>query len=907
MVMKNKIVLIGCLLILCASNLMGQITIGKSEMSFEDFTKELEINHNIHVFYNPAWTKNIYLKKAYADENVNSILKEILSPHKINFLVNGNSIILTGNIDLDMGFDQKKSNLITENIEQEVASNSTKDLESLKEQEYIIHNIGNSIGQKQVKLRGFVKYKKSSTPLQGVEIFLPDIKKGVTSGKTGYYEIKLPPGRHNIIYKFIGLRETTRKINIRGDGRLDVEMIEESTELREVQVIAKDDQVKRTSMGVNVVNIEDINNLPSALGEPDIIKSTTMLAGVESAGEGSVGFNVRGGSADQNLILIDNAPIYYPAHFFGFFAAFNSDMIEEANLYKASIPNHFGGRISSVYELKTQKNLSDKFSGKLGISPITSKLYIETPIVKNKLSFQSSFRFTYSNWILDLIDSEELNNSKANFHDLHGKLSYKPNSKNQIDFSYYYSNDDFQLHSDSTYNFKNLIGSINWKHRINEKNKILSNAYYSNYSYVLESDEIPESSFALKHEVIEMGIKSQLVNEKENNSVLNFGYEAKHYQIKPGDLSKLSELSSYKNQYFNSEKGIELALFTGFKFNPLPKLSAEIGIRYSMFGNLGDSYEMKYVNDDPSTAEVRDSIERSGLYNNYHGPEFRVNFSYDLSTSSAIKLSYNRSRQNVHLLTNSMAISPTDTWRLTNKYLKPQVGDQYSLGYYKNIGNKAYEVSLETYYKEIENAKDYKDGAQLFLKQNIESEVINVDGKNYGLEFSLTKKSGRINGTMSYSYSRSYFKTKDKTGSFSIKNGEYYRAPFDKPHNIKAAINFKISRRLIFSTNTVFNTGRPATFPIGHYTIQDIPISYYSQRNEYRIPNYFRTDLSLRVIGNLKKDKLFHSNFTFGIYNVTGRKNAYSVYFRSDLSGSLGYKLSIFGQAIPMVSYNIEF
>lgn len=892
---------------LCAIGQKQKITIEQKVLKFEQFTQILQSEHQISVFYMDKWVEDIVIDKTFKDKSLEEIFQEILSPYSINFIVRDNTVILTKSIELSNEFGLQTNK---KDIAEQLAPNKEKTSNGSnfhKEQEYIIHNIGTSAGQKNVTLYGYVNHLESELPLSGVEVFLPNLKKGVTTSKTGYYEISIKPGHYTVIFKHLGLRETSRKMNLRGHGQLDVKMLNEVREIREVNITAAQNRIKSVSMGVEKIEMEDIKNLPSALGEPDIIKSATMLAGVESAGEGTIGFNVRGGSADQNLILIDNAPIYYPAHFFGFFAAFNNDMIENAQLYKASIPSEFGGRISSVYDIHTKTKISPKFNGKVGISPITTKTYFELPLIKDKLSFSNSFRFTYSDWILNLIDSEELNNSKAGFQDLHGKLLYKPDRNNKISLSYYYSNDDFQLHSDSTYNFKNLIGSVNWQHRFSDNKKIISNAYMSNYSYELETDEIALNAFTLKHKVSEIGGKSQLIIESDLISKINIGTEAKKYNIDPGKLTKSSDKSIIENFELDSEKGVELALFGGLKFRPLSRLTTEIGLRYSLFGNLGDRMQSIYQNNKPETKNVIDSVATIGLNNIYHGPEYRINLSYELSGNSSLKMSYNRSRQNIHLLTNTTAISPVDTWRLTSKYLKPQIGDQYSVGFYKQLFNNKVEFSLETYYKKIKDAKDYKDAAQLYLKRNIETEVINVDGKSYGLEFMARKKTGRFNGIISYSYSRSFFKTDNKKGPFSINDGEYYRAPFDKPHNLKTMFTYKLSRRLILSSNSVFNMGKPATYPIAQYHLQGTPISYYSKRNAYRIPNYFRTDLSLQVIGNLKKDKTFHSSVTLGIYNLTGRKNTYSVYFRSTNNGNLGYKLSIFGQAIPMISYNLEF
>lgn len=906
--MKRKILLLIGLLVLIHGSINAQqyFSLGKDGMSFIEFSTELKNKYNIQCFYKIDWVNDIYLTKTYKDEKLENILEDILYDKKLKFIIRQNIIVITNKLDFNSTFSAyeiKKDNIeLSEN-----SPESNSDLSKLQEQEYRIHYIGSSIGKKKVKLFGYISHHESLTPLNSVEIYLPNIAQGVTSDSKGYYEFELPPGRYNLQFKYMGLKSTTRKVNLRGTGRLDVQMTNEIRQIKEVRVTAKNDKVARSSMGIEHIKMEEVHSLPTALGEPDIIKSTTMLPGVESAGEGAIGFSVRGGSADQNLILIDNAPIYYPAHFFGFFSPFNSDIINEASLYKASIPVKFGGRISSTYDIHAHDNINNKIKTKLGVSPVTSKVYSSIPIVEDKLSIVNSFRFTYSDWVMERINSKELINSKADFYDIHGKVLYKPNQNNQLSLSYYNSNDEFQLHSDTIYNFKNFIGSINWRHRFSEKLKVLQTAYTTHFSYDMSSDEVTTNAFNLTHKVKETGFKSSWNYEKNLNTSFDFGGDVKYYNIEPGKMTAASESSYIKTKEIGKEKAIEGALFLGSTFDLTSSITVEGGIRYSLFGNVGSKNELIYENNVIGELNIIDTINSSGIYNISHGPEVRLGLSYRLSSQSSVKVSYNRNRQYIHLLSNTTAISPTDTWKLSDKYMKAQIGDQLSLGFYKNFKNSASEFSVEAYYKKIKNVKDYKDGAELYLNEFAEMEVINARGKNYGIEFLYRKNIGRFKAMLSYSYSRSYLKSADKTGEFAINDGEYYRAPFDKPHNIKSFLSLKLSRRFILSTNLTYQTGRPATYPIAKYYIQGIPVMHYSERNSYRLPDYFRADFSLLMQGNLKKKKAFHSSLIFGVYNVTGRKNAHSVYFRSAHNNVTGYKLSIFGQAVPTITYNIEF
>jgi hypothetical protein len=905
--MKQTLLLLFSLFILFPSFSMGEeeISIGRKGMTFIEFATELREKHQINLFFERSWLENVTLKKTYTNEKISAILTDILSASQLQFIQRGNSIIITQYEDVSHNFSLNEKSESTKTTD---FSEKKLNFSAMQEQEYKIHEIGTALGKQKVKLFGRVSHFESSQALKGVEIYLPNLTQGVTSNKDGYFELELPPGFYTLNFKYLGLKSTSRKVNLRGDGRLNVQLMSDIQTINEVQVLAKNDKVNRTSMGLEHIQVKDIEALPSALGEPDIIKGITLLPGVESAGEGSVGFNVRGGTSDQNLILIDNAPIYYPAHFFGFFSAFNNDMIQEASLYKSSIPVQFGGRISSTYDIQSKNSIAKKVEGKIGISPITTKAYLNLPLLKNKLSIVNSFRFTYSDWVVDQINSSELSNSKANFSDLHGKILYKANSKDQLELSYYKSKDEFQLHSDTLYQFNNFVSSLNWRHRFSDSLKMNNSAYFTSFSYDISSSEIESNAFQLQHQVNEAGLKSQLNFEKDLYTSVDMGAELKYYNISPGDLQPNSANSVVGSNNIPQENALESALFLGAKHDINSHISAEAGIRYSFYANIGEKTELEYLDNITSLYNITDTTQTSsGLNNIYHGPEYRLSLSYSLNHNSSIKASYNRNRQYIHLLSNTTSISPTDTWKLTDRYLKPQIGDQISLGYYKNISNSKFEFSLETYYKKVQNAKDYKDGAQLYLNEYLENEVLNAKGKSYGLEVYLKKNKGRFNTMISYSYSRSFLKSEDKSGEFAVNDGDWYRAPSDQPHNIKAFFSFRLSRRFIFSSNTVFHTGKPATYPVAKYELQGIPIIYYSERNAYRLPNYFRTDISLLLHGSLKKNKAYRTSWTFGLYNLTARNNTYSVYFKSEDSSIVGYKLSIFGETIPTVTYNIEF
>lgn len=905
--MKTNIICsFAILLLLLPINMVAQdkFTLERSGINLEELLEIIESKSEFEFYYKTEWISNLKTKVSYRNANLETILDDIFESTNLSYIRRGHLIVITKDLSAIEFISDTKDTQAVNNPEDE----QSQQIIQIQEEEYKIHYIGTSTGNQKVKLFGYITHFNNQLPLNSVEIYLPNLSKGVTSDKKGYYEIELEPGNYAVKYRFMGLKEANRKIVLKGTGRLDVQLIDESKQIDEIKITAKDNKVDRTFMGTEFIDMKEVQTIPMALGEPDIIKSTTMLPGVESAGEGAVGFNVRGGSIDQNLILIDNAPIYYPAHFFGFFSPFNSDIISDANLYKASIPVEFGGRLSSTYDIHSHDNSVNEFHAKLGVSPVTSKVYFEAPIIKNKLSILNSYRFTYSDWVIDKINSKELINSSANFYDLQGKVIFKPNHKNQIDLAYYKSNDEFQLHSDTIYNYDNFIASINFRHRFSERLKVLNTLYSTNYSNKMSSKGVPESAFLLTHKLKETGGKTSWNFEQNINTNYNFGTDLKFYSVLPNRMRSNSNLSLIKNKSIDREKAVEASLFFGARFDITSKLICESGLRYSAYGNYGNAKELKFQNNIVGTDNIIDTITlNNNLRNIEHGPEIRFNINYKININSSIKASYNRNRQYIHLLSNTTSVSPNDNWKLSDTYMKPQVGDQWSLGYYYMLDNSNSEFSIEAYYKRSKNVKDYKDGAELYLNDFAETEVLNASGKNYGIELFLKKYIGRLKAMFSYSYSRSFLKSDEKTGEFSVNNGKYYRAPHDKPHNFKSHISWNLSRRFIISTNLSYHTGRPATYPISKYSIQDIPIIEYSDRNVHRLPNYFRMDFAILMQGNLKKKKAFHSSLTFGLYNLTGRKNAYSVYFQTNSKQVVGYKLSIFGQAVPTITYNIEF
>jgi len=667
--------------------------------------------------------------------------------------------------------------------------------------------------------------------------------------------------------------------------------------------------VRNTQMGVNKLDIRSIKQIPSAFGEADVLRVVLTLPGVQSVGEATTGFNVRGGSADQNLILLNDATIYNPSHFFGFFSAFDPDIVSNIELYKSSIPEKYGGRLSSVLDVTDREGNKKKYTGSAGIGLITSRVNIEGPIVKDKTSFIFGGRTTYSDWLLKSLP-DAYKNSSASFYDLNLGISHQLGKNDNIYLNGYFSRDKFRLNSDTSYGYSNRNGNIKWKHNFSPKFYGTLTAGIDNYQYNIASTANPVNAYKLNFSIKQTNLKADFIYYLDGKNTLDFGLSSIYYNLNPGDDEPNGAKSLVTPLQVPVEHALENALYLGDKYDITPEFSVSAGIRYSLYAYLGPQTIDHYLPNLPkNAANLMDSItyKKNQVINTYQGPEIRISARYNLDDETSLKASYNTLRQYIHLLSNSTAISPTDTYKLSNPNIKPQFGQQVSLGLYKNLKQNTIETSVEVYYKKISNYLDYKGGATLLLNPHIERDVINTQGKAYGAEFLVRKTEGSLNGWISYTYSRTFLKQDDPNAGELINRGEFYPANYDKPHNFNVTGNYRFSRRVNISLNVIYSTGRPITYPVTEYYYQGSVRVLYSDRNAFRIPDYFRSDFSVNFDGNHKVHQRFHNSWTFGVYNLTGRANAYSTYFAQQGGVINGYQLSIFARPIPFINYNIRF
>jgi hypothetical protein len=879
------------------------------DLTFKEFTARTEKLFPIRFFYKDEWVHNLKIGEYSNCSTLSCVLDNLFKGTSLYYIIEeSGNIVITNNYAIKVSdIPLEKNNKFLPPTDysisgenQQIAGNATVEIGNPAEK----NNPGN------VVVSGYITNKDTKEPVPGVTVFIQKLSTGTISNEYGYYTLTVPRGIHLLQFSFIGMREKMINLDLNGSGELNVTMNSVLIPLKETVISAqKSVTLQRFEVGAEKINITAFKLLPTSMGESDIIKSILLIPGVQSVGEGSSGFNVRGGSSDQNLILLYGVPIYNSSHFFGFFSAVNSDIIKDVTLYKGGIPSRYGGRISSVLDIGSNEGNRSEFSGSAGISPITTHIMVEGPIIKDTLTYIFTARTTYSNWIFGLIRDPALHNSRASFYDLNGKITYDFNRNNKIDFSAYHSHDSFRFNSDTVYSYDNNIFALKWRHFFSNRFFSALSINNSSYNYDISSQNIPAEAFVLSHKVNSKGFKADF-NWFQGRNEINFGVDLTKHEILPGSYLPKGDSSLVIPNTIPRERAWEGALYIDDKFILTNFLSVNVGMRMSGYCSLGPASVMIY---DPvytkSISTITDTLSfKSGaITSKYAGLEPRVSLNFRISDKNSFKVNYNRTRQYMHLLSNSASISPTDTWKLCDYYLKPEIGDQVAVGFYELLFKNNFEASAELYYKEIRNMIDFKAGTDLIMDENIEKDVINMKGKAYGLELVLKKTEGEIRYSISYTYSRTFIKS---LGSFSeeiINSGKWFPANYDKPNDLVVTLNYLFSRRISFSSDYTYSTGRPITYPVSTYYMYDNAVVDYSDRNQFRIPDYSRLDLSLRVSGNLRSNKIAHPNWTFSVYNVLGRQNIYSIYFKKEGAVVNGYKLSVFGRAIPSVTYSFNF
>jgi CarboxypepD_reg-like domain/TonB-dependent Receptor Plug Domain len=894
------------------------ITASLKQVQLKTFITEIEKQSGFHFYYDSTQTDSITITIDVKQQSLKKVLDQALANKNLYYAIDDEQHVFISKrqlLDPENDFASVQQNNKSA-LKSALNKNNPKE-ESKPEQKALSENKLYEIGDKSlntqqdiVTVAGYIRDAKTGEPVVGASVYIEKTGIGASTDQYGYYSISLPKGKHILNIQSIGMKDTRRQIALYANGKMNIDLNSTVLSLKRVVVSAqKMNNIKGTQMGVQKIDIKTIKQVPVVFGEADILRVVLTLPGVKTVGESSTGLNVRGGATDQNLILFNDATIFNPSHFFGMFSAFNPEVVKDVELYKSSIPARYGGRLSSVLNINSREGNKKNITGTAGIGLLTSRLNIEGPLIKNKSSFILGGRTTYANWLLNLLP-DQYKQSKAAFYDLNLNINHEINKKNTFYFTGYLSNDRFNLNSDTVYGYGNKNISLKWKHIFNNNLNALITGGYDNYAYDISSNKLPLNAYKLKFDINQSYFKVHFNYYRGSKHTMDFGLNSIYYKLHPGSFLPDGSQSLVKPDEIAPEQALESALYISDRYNISSALLIDAGIRYSMFNSLGPQNINTYAQGLPRTESNMLSTvpySKGNIIKTYSGPEYRLSIRYAFNDSFSIKAGYNTQRQYIHSISNTTAIAPTDIWKLSDPNIKPQYGDQFSLGLYKNFKSNTIEASIEVYYKNIKNYLDYKSGATLVLNQHIETDVIGTKGKAYGAELLVKKTKGKLNGWVSYTWSRVLLKMDDVSAGEIINKGLYYPANYDKPHDITVIANYRVSHRFSISMNGTYSTGRPITLPVGVFNYAGSVRTLYADRNAYRIPNYFRSDFSMNIDGNHKVHQKTHNSWTIGVYNITGRKNPYSVYFVSENGSINGYKLSIFGSAIPYINFNISF
>ncbi len=919
-------------ILLCVTSVMAQenfpkVSVQATEAPIKDVLYKLENSTSYKFYYIEDWLKEELITVSINSIPLNEALPIIFNQTSLNYYISKDKkIILTKNTliydqlpegffnEIDSTLPVKKEKYIVDQEKLDFNPVFFENKNSNQDIEVSIVRIGKESKNNSLKtytLTGFVADAKTQNPISRATLKVIGKNSGSVTRADGTFTLRLQAGLNKVIIRSLGYKPIQKNIIMFSDGELNVLLKEKVESLGLVVIDAnKDKNIKTANTGTVDVDVKKIKNIPLVLGERDIFKVATTLPGITTAGEGSSGFNIRGGKTDQNLILLDGGVLYNPTHFFGIFSAINPFTTSKVTIYKGNIPSEFGGRLSSVIDIETKNGNVSKLSGEASIGPVTGNLSLEIPLAKDKSSLLIGGRSTYSDWVLKAIDNEDLKNSVANYYDAIVKYHNKVDDNNTINLTGYYSKDKFSITADSLYGFSNRLLTAEWKRRFNDKNSGSVRVSNSQYTFSIDYNGNANRNFKLGYKNNETQVQIQAQYNPNKKHSLTYGYSGKLYSIFPGEINPKGNASIVTPLVIDSEKALENAIFISDKFKVNKQLMIHAGIRYSYYLALGEGVQRIYNANLPknqSTLIETKTFGNNEVIKQYGNPEIRLATRYLFPNDLAVKAGFNTTVQYIHSISNNTTDSPTDTWKLSDTNIKPQKATQYTLGVYKNYNDTMYELSLEGFYKRFKNVLDFKVGSQFLLNETLETEVIQGVGKAYGAELLLKKHRGKFNGWISYTYSRSFYKMKSDFSEETINNGNYFPSNFDKPHNLNIISNFKITERFSLSGNFIYQTGRPVTIPEGKYIFNNAEFVIYSDRNAYRIPDYYRLDLSLNIEGTHKIKKLAHSFWNISVYNVLGRNNPYSVFFVTDNGEVKAYQSSIFAVPVPTITYNLKF
>ena len=863
------------------------------------FLNELEKKYSIVFYYEPSWfihdSVNLFFNNTPLTEALQRAIKT-----KSFFQLQDSCFVFLPNEDIALLNGQR-------NTDEEVELGTRIIGDPIEAGKY-----------NKVVIKGIISDGKNGEPLIGSTLQIENTNIACVTNIIGQYSLIASPGVYNLIVSNVGYERTIQKVKIISNGELNLELFEKATKINEIIINAKkaDRNVRSSQMSIVELDSKSIKQLPSIIGEKDIVKSFTMMPGVKSVGEFGAGINIRGGGTDQNLFLLEGAPMFNTSHVFGLISVINPDVVNNVTLYKGYIPANYGERVSSVMDIQLKDNNPKVFGASGGVGIYDGRLMLEIPLDEQNLSIKIGGRTTYSNLILQQLSDYDLRNSKIGFYDFNSIISWNF-GKNRIVALAYISNDNFKYVNYFNYDYRNNLGSVSWNHYASRDLTTTLIYSFSQYSMTKDSLSSENDETRIISDVKYQSLKFNISSHKFDSHSIDAGANAILYMVNPGKRTPLDARSIILPVALSDEKAFESSVYVNDKWDINNRFSVNAGLRYTAYAQLGPGKVYTYPNDRTKMPGIQTD---STLYSNneimqfYNDLEPRVAFKIQIDNTSSVKLSYNRNKQYISLISNTAVPNPNDIWKLADKFVKPIDCSHYAIGYYKNFNQNQIETSVELYYKSLQNLIDYKNGSQLVMNPLIETELINTSGKNYGIELFIKKNSGEVDGWCSYTYSRSLKRTDSSFPEETINNNQYYPSNYDKPHEFTLMLTWHINRRARLAGNFDYSSGRALTLPESKYYINNQPVVQFGDRNSFRLPDYHRLDLSISMDENLKVRKQWKGSWTFSIINVYGHKNIYSVYYvdqtpnaQNNYKSSALYKLIIIGVPLFSLTYNFIF
>lgn len=898
----------GCLLLLffCSplSMLEAQslselkVTATFQDQSLPTIFEQLENDYQLRFYFKKAELPEKRYSLSVEEQSLSSVLQNLLRGSALGYLYyRGYAVIIGPQRILDEVYTANYYQALQKSIANEADTTT-------KETVRVIGQIDQLRPSGKATITGQVVDEQTEEPIIGATLFFTELNSGTASDASGNFELEAPVGKQSLVVQYVGYQELVQTLDVRSDGRLDIKLQKSAIDLEEVIVEAQapDANVANVQVGVTTLDVKGIKKLPAFLGEPDVIKSLLLQPGVSTVGEGATGINVRGGEVDQNLFMLDDGFLFNSSHLLGFFSTFQSDLIREATLFKGNIPAQYGGRLASVLNVEMRDGNFQEFRTKGGIGPVSSRIVLEGPVIKDKSSIIAGFRSTYSNWLLNLVNVPEVKRSSAFFYDANFRYTHRLNEKNTLILSAYAAHDDFEFNEQFGFDYTTLMGQLTYK-------KIFSDQLFSNTSLTasqyqnLQSDLEGITASQLESDLTYFKFREHLTLTPSKGLQLDAGLSSILYLQNPGAISPSGTISTILPRTLEQERGLESAIFLNAEWTATPALSISGGLRFASYQylgaktvfNYGQAYELE---------EITDTTRYNGgqVIANYGSLEPRFSLRYRLNAQASVKGGYSRTAQFINQIFNADVPTPTSQWQLSTSYIKPQRSHNFSVGFFQNYNNNNWETSLETYFRIIDQLYDYRDFADLTVNEHIETELLTGKGRAYGMELSIKRKQGAVHGWLSYTLSRTERLIE------GINQGDWYPSNFDKPHDLSLVLNFQPNQRHTITVNFNYSTGRPTTPPVGRYRADNgLIIPIYSDRNQLRIPDYHRLDIAYTLGQGYNKTKKFKTSWTLSLYNVYGRRNAFSVFFtQRPFQEPVANRLSVLGSIFPALTFNFE-